>query len=284
MQASRCPRTYHFLPFFPFADSNPQPLEQIIKIHLYLICLLELIEFLRLANVTQYAMPPNRDRRCRCRGCSPEALPPRGHPWGHPRPQGADTDLAVGTRRPSSVAPGFQGPHVVRLHPVGVMLRTHRGTSRAFRRTQSLESSPFPILPHLPPSTSFHSFHPYLLKNYQSVQFSCLEKEGKEPLRCWVIGLPDQSGMRDSGEPGPRGSVSLPRSEQCCSTSVARKEGRGQLVMLVAWGQHCTWHSNAWHSTTQKGAACHGKEWHCMAQHRMHGMAWHSLAQLSTPG
>lgn len=76
-----------FFPFFFFAYSNPQPLEQIIKIHLYLICLLELIEFLRLANVTRYALPPNGDRRCRCRGCSPEALPPWGHPWGHPRMQ-----------------------------------------------------------------------------------------------------------------------------------------------------------------------------------------------------
>lgn len=42
-----------------FACSNPQPFEQIIKIHLYLICLLELIEFLRLANVSGCTLPPN---------------------------------------------------------------------------------------------------------------------------------------------------------------------------------------------------------------------------------
>lgn len=117
MQASRCPHTYCFLPFFPFAYSNPQPLEQIIKIHLYLICLLELIEFLRLANVTQYAMPPNRDWRCRCRGCSPEALPPWGHPWGQPSPKVQTQIWQWGHDAPSSVAPGFQGPHMVRLQP-----------------------------------------------------------------------------------------------------------------------------------------------------------------------
>lgn len=43
------------------AYSNPQPFEQIIKIHLYLICLLELIEFLRLVNVSGCTLPPNGD-------------------------------------------------------------------------------------------------------------------------------------------------------------------------------------------------------------------------------
>lgn len=38
--------------FPPRAPSNPPTLQQIIKTHLYLICLLELIEFLRSANAT----------------------------------------------------------------------------------------------------------------------------------------------------------------------------------------------------------------------------------------
>lgn len=38
--------------FPPRARSNPPTLQQIIKTHLYLICLLELIEFLRSANAT----------------------------------------------------------------------------------------------------------------------------------------------------------------------------------------------------------------------------------------
>lgn len=38
--------------FPPRAHSNPPTLQQIIKTHLYLICLLELIEFLRSANAT----------------------------------------------------------------------------------------------------------------------------------------------------------------------------------------------------------------------------------------
>lgn len=43
-----CSRTHVWLP--PRARSNPPTLQQIIKTHLYLICLLELIEFLRSAN------------------------------------------------------------------------------------------------------------------------------------------------------------------------------------------------------------------------------------------
>lgn len=38
--------------FLPPTRSNPPTLQQIIKTHLYLICLLELIEFLRSANAT----------------------------------------------------------------------------------------------------------------------------------------------------------------------------------------------------------------------------------------
>lgn len=49
---------------------------------------------------------------------------------------------------------------------------------------------------------------------------------------------------------------------------MACREGRGQVMMLVAWAQHRTWHS-----MTQNGIAWHGREWHYMAQHRMHGTA-----------
>lgn len=49
---------------------------------------------------------------------------------------------------------------------------------------------------------------------------------------------------------------------------MACREGRGQVVMLVAWAQHRTWHS-----MTQNGIAWHGREWHYMAQHCMHGTA-----------
>ena len=45
-----CSRTQVWFP--PRARSNPPTLQQIIKTHLYLICLLELIEFLRSANAT----------------------------------------------------------------------------------------------------------------------------------------------------------------------------------------------------------------------------------------
>lgn len=61
-----------------FAYSNPQPFEQIIKIHLYLICLLELIEFLRLVNVSGCALPPNGDPAAGAMGAAPGFYPSLG--------------------------------------------------------------------------------------------------------------------------------------------------------------------------------------------------------------
>lgn len=61
-----------------FASSNPQPFEQIIKIHLYLICLLELIEFLRLANVSGCMVPPNGDLAAGAAGAAPGFYPSLG--------------------------------------------------------------------------------------------------------------------------------------------------------------------------------------------------------------
>lgn len=43
--------------FLPHVPSNPLTLQQIIKTHLYLICLLELIEFLRSANASLCCLP-----------------------------------------------------------------------------------------------------------------------------------------------------------------------------------------------------------------------------------
>lgn len=62
----------------PFAYSNPQPFEQIIKIHLYLICLLELIEFLRSANVSGCTLPPNGDPAAGAAGAAPGFYPSLG--------------------------------------------------------------------------------------------------------------------------------------------------------------------------------------------------------------
>lgn len=74
-----------------FAYSNPQPFEQIIKIHLYLICLLELIEFLRLANVSGCTLPPNGDPAAGAAGTargshhSPGINPTLEQGMGHPQ-------------------------------------------------------------------------------------------------------------------------------------------------------------------------------------------------------
>lgn len=73
-----------------FAYSNPQPFEQIIKIHLYLICLLELIEFLRLANVSGCTLPPNGD----------PAAGAAGTAHGSHHPPGKNPTLEQGTGRP----------------------------------------------------------------------------------------------------------------------------------------------------------------------------------------
>lgn len=67
-KASPCPHEQH-LPFSPTVILSLS--SKIIKIHLYLICLLELIEFLRLANVSGCTLPPNGDPAAGAAGAAP---------------------------------------------------------------------------------------------------------------------------------------------------------------------------------------------------------------------
>lgn len=110
-----------------FAYSNPQPFEQIIKIHLYLICLLELIEFLRLVNVTGCALPPNGDPAAGAAGAalgfhpSQGTKPTLGHGTGcprHPQPPVGNGWWVAWVPAPSqlrggcSAAPGTRCPNL----------------------------------------------------------------------------------------------------------------------------------------------------------------------------
>lgn len=89
-----------------FAYSNPQPFEQIIKIHLYLICLLELIEFLRLANVSGCTLPPNGDPAAGAAGAAPQPSPLSGDK-SHP---GAGHRVPTGPAGKGRGMPGCQHP------------------------------------------------------------------------------------------------------------------------------------------------------------------------------